>query len=157
MNTTSLTTQQLTKFILNRYDGLMPQATWGETSFFYNPDSKFARGTYFATIKEKDGDNDKASQLDREGVWRLNFGTVTKSFGGLFGPKPARPAKGGVIAGEYDFTKLDVLTPHPIYGWMGWVCILNPSQKSIDLILPLIDEYFQITKKRFEKRLIVIP
>ena len=32
------------------------------------------RGIYFCTIKEKDGDNDKASNLHRYAVFRVNFG-----------------------------------------------------------------------------------
>ena len=148
----NLILSELTNFIINRYDGLIPQNTWGENSFFYNPNMQFARGTYFATIKEKNGENDKPSHLDRDGIFRLNFGTKTKTFETLFGSKPVRPAKGGTITGEYDFTKLDILTPHPIYGWMGWVCILNPLQNSVDKILPLIDEYYEISKSRYAKK-----
>ena len=144
-----LSPDELSKFILDRYDGLIPQNTWGETSFFYNPNLTFTRGTYFITIKEKDGQNDKASDLDREDVYRLNFGVDKKTFLELFKHIPARPEKGGIIAGDYDFTKLDTLTPHPVYGWMSWLSILNPTKETLKEILPLIDIAYQITKKRF--------
>ena len=107
---------------------------------------------YFVTIKEKDGANDKASNLDRENVFRLSFGTDKKDFLKFFGEYSSRPGKSGVIIGEYDFQKLDTLMPHPVYGWIGWVCILNPTENSLQEILPLIDKYYDITKKRFGKK-----
>ena len=24
--------------------------------------------------------------------------------------------------------------PHPVYGWMTWVCVLNPTLKTIELM-----------------------
>ena len=148
-----MTVETLSEFILNRYQGLVPQNAWGETSFFYNLDFRFPRGTYFVTIKEKDGENDKVSNLNREGVFRLSFGTDKKDFLKLFGENPVRPGKSGVIIGEYDFQKLDTLMPHPVYGWASWVCILSPKKNSLKSILPLMDKYYEITKKRFEKKL----
>jgi hypothetical protein len=147
-----MTPEEMSKFLFDRYEGLIPQNTWGETSFFYNPGFKLSRGTYFVTIKEKDGDNDKASELDREGVFRINFGMAKKEFLETFGKLYARPAKGQIIDGDYNFTALDTLMPHPVYGWIYWVCVLNPSEKTLKEITPLIDSYYETTKKRFEKR-----
>jgi hypothetical protein len=53
--------------------------------FFYNPDNSLPKGIYFATIKESDGPNDKASNLDREGVFRLSIGIGKKNYQSLFG------------------------------------------------------------------------
>ena len=65
------------KDIINRitdsFEGLSPKASWGETSLFYNPEKRLPNGIYFCTLKEKDGENDKASGLNREGVFRLSF------------------------------------------------------------------------------------
>ena len=66
----------------------MPLSAWGEVSYFYNPGHRLKRGTYFTTIKQKDGKNDKGSQIDREGVWRLNIGVSKPVFKRLFGPPP---------------------------------------------------------------------
>ncbi|MGK8234671.1 DUF6194 family protein [Roseovarius sp. MS2] len=114
-------------FITNELDGVVPKDAWGETSYFYNPGHVFQRGTYFATIKQKDGANDRASHLDRSGVWRLNLGVSKEVFFGLFGPPPPRPGKGGVIDGGWDFAASDQLMPHPIYGWMSWINRLRTS------------------------------
>lgn len=76
------------------------------------------RGVYFATIKESNGQNDKASNLDRDGVFRLSFSLSNKRYKMLFGTKPKRVVKGYIVDTEDDFTKLNILTPHPIYAWM---------------------------------------
>ena len=133
-------------------DGVTAKAAWGETSYFYNPGNLFARGTYFATIKEKDGENDRASALNREGVWRLSMGVRTETFDTLFGPRPSRPAKGGVVDGPWDFERLDALTPHPVYGWMGWIAVLNPSADTFERCRPLIADAHARAVAAFDKR-----
>lgn len=137
------------------FNHVVAKASWGETAFFVNPGGRLPSGSYFATLKEKDGDNDRASNLDREGVFRLNFGPGRKPFEKIFGPPPARPAKGGVIEGPWDFTHADTLMPHPVYGWMSWMCMLNPSEKSFREIRPLIKEAYgralQSATRKLEK------
>lgn len=98
------TPDSVIQYLLDRFDGTRVVEAWGERSIFYNPGYKLPRGVYFATVKEKDGDNDKASRLDRAGMFRLNVGTTRPLFLERFGPPPARPGKGGVIDGPWDFT-----------------------------------------------------
>ncbi len=76
---------------------------------------------YFCTIEERDGENDRASVLMRDGVFRVSIGVSSATNVERFGPRPARPAKGGVVNTGHDFAALDVLTPHPVYAWMSWV------------------------------------
>jgi len=137
---------------LTRLDDVNVVETWGEISFFYNPGNRLARGTYFATIKDKDGQGDNGSCLDRTEVWRLNLGVSAKTFADLFGAKPVRPKKGKVIEGPWDFGKLDTLTPHPVYGWMGWVAILNPSISSWQSCQSLIEDAHTRARITFAKR-----
>ena len=124
----------------------------GETSYFYNPDDLFARGTDFATIKAKDGQNDRASHLDRGGVWRLNMGVSRGAFVELFGPPPARPTKGGVVEGPWDFTAADTLTPHPVYGWISWVAVSNPGRRTWVHCAPLLEDAHARARSTFETR-----
>ena len=135
--------KDLSSWLLSSFEGLEPKHSWGELSFFYNPDRRLEHGTYFLTIKEKDGPHDRASQLDRPGVWRLNFGLPRADFLERFGQLPARPLKGEAIQGPWDFTTLDQLTPHPVYGWMGWVAILNPSVDSFGMLKDSIAAAFR--------------
>lgn len=39
----------------------------------------------------------------------------------------------------HDLTALDVLLPHPVYGRLGWVCVLNPD-RTWPTVRALIDE-----------------
>jgi hypothetical protein len=39
--------------IVTEFDGVIPKASWGETSLFYNPGQVLPNGVYFCTIKEK--------------------------------------------------------------------------------------------------------
>jgi len=116
----------ITEYIESTFDDIHIVTAWGETSFFYNPHRKLPRGIYFATIKEKNGPNDRASNLDRSDVFRLNIGISKWTYRTLLGQQPSRPQAGGVIDTGHDFAALDQLFPHPVYGWMSWVAVLNP-------------------------------
>jgi Family of unknown function (DUF6194) len=50
--------------------------------------------------------------------------------------------------GLHDFTALDVLMPHPVYGQNHWVCVLNPSNATFEDIKPLIDEAYRVAVNR---------
>ena len=139
MNSHSLSQEVISQYILDRFDCINPLETWGELSFFVNPEMKLKRGKYFATLKSKDGKNDRASNLNREGVFRLNIGLPPREYEAIFGLRPPRPIKGSIIEGDYDFTTLDTLMPHPIYGWMGWIAILNPSKTNFDRFRDYLD------------------
>ncbi|TCD16758.1 hypothetical protein E0D97_03655 [Oricola cellulosilytica] len=147
-----MTPSQIIDALLQRFDGVTVVEAWGEKSLFYNPGRLLPRGVYFATLKEKNGDNDRASHLDREGIFRLNIGTTKPLFLERFGPPPPRPGKGGAVDGPWDFTALDTLTPHPVYGWMSWVAVVNPSEGSFHEIKPLIEAAYQKATTTFSKR-----
>ena len=151
--TTAMGASEVAEALATSFDGLLPMETWGELTYFYNPRGLLKRGTYFATIKQKDGENDRASQLDRPGVYRLNFSVPKPDYLERFGPLPGRAGKGGVIDGAWDFTALDQLTPHPVYGWMGWVSVLNPSAHTFEACRPLLALSYRKAVAAFEKRL----
>lgn len=138
--------------ITSHLDGVIPKSSWGETSLFYNPGNLLPNGVYFCTIKEKNGDNDKSSELDRDSVFRVSIGVGQENYESHFGTKPKRPAKGCIVNTGDDFTQLDKLMPHPIYAWMSWVQILSPSQASFDTIFPLIKDAHASAVIKFNKK-----
>jgi hypothetical protein len=144
-----MTSNQLIAQIRSKYCVLNLLNTNGEKTLFYNPDNLLTKGIYFVTIKEADGQNDKASDLNREGVFRLNLGVTKTTYEKLFGPKPSRPAKGGIVNTGHDFTKLNQLTPHPIYAWLHWVAILNPEGVALEQIWELLEESYQQALKKY--------
>ena len=149
----AISLDEISAYITQEFDDLALIDAWGERSFFYNPNSLLPRGVYFCTLKEKDGDNDNASHINRDGVYRFNFGLPSNTFIEIFGTKPKRPQKGEIIDGSWDFTELNKLTPHPVYGWMGWVAILNPTQEALSELKPYLHRSYEKAQQSFKKRL----
>ena len=108
----------------------------GDTFFIYDPQRNLPphRQLPFATIVTKDyGEFDNTSNLDRDGVWRLNIGLSRDTFKQLF-PEATT---------EYDYTKLDTLMPHPVYAPQSFVCVLNPSETTFEQLKPLLTEAYE--------------
>lgn len=138
--------------LVSKYPDIRVVEAWGETSLFYNPELRLPRGVYFSTIKEKDGKNDRASNLDREGIFRLNVGTSRSLFTKYFAQPPSRPKKGCVIHGDWDFTAINKLMPHPVYGWMNWVAVNNPDVDMFNGLAPILDAAYQKAISTFANR-----
>ena len=116
-----------------------PEIAWGDTFFIHHDDKhRFP----FATIVTKDyGDFDNRSNVNREGVFRLNIGVSKETFQSLFAAEA-----------QHDFTALDVLMPHPVYGENHWVSVLNPSDATFTELRPLFEEAYGIAAARVGKR-----
>lgn len=143
---------EILKYCLENLDGTVLVSSWGERGIFYNPDGKLKRGIYILTVKEKDGDHDKSSMLDRKDIYRVNLGVRKDTFSRIFGPTPKRPAKGGAVDMDYDFSLINTILPHPVYAWMGWICILNPSEERFEELKPFIQEAYECAKEKYLKR-----
>ena len=144
--------EEIINHIENAFEGAKPKSSWGETSLFYNPNNLLPNGVYFCTIKEKDGENDKASKLDRKGIFRVSIGLSKITYESKFGSRPTRPAKGCIICTNDNFTQTTKLMPHPIYGWMSWVKILNPDKNKFEKLLPLLKEVHSNAVIKFNKK-----
>lgn len=147
-----MTPEDILQYCLDHLEGTALVESWGGRGIFYNPGKRLKRGVYVLTVKEKDGENDRASQLDREGVFRVNIGVRKPTFTGLFGATPKRPGKGRVVDMAFDFTAGDQIIPHPVYAWMGWICVLNPSEETFEMLKPLIQEGYEYAKEKYEKK-----
>jgi hypothetical protein len=148
-----MTIDDIAAAILALDPGIVFDSNWGERALFYNPGGKLKKGIYIATFKERDGENDKASNLNRGGRFRLNVGLPKGAYFSLFGPPPFRPSAGHIVATGHDFTKSDLLTPHPVYGWMSWVAVINPSQATFDSLFPYLIQSLELAREKFKKRL----
>lgn len=128
--------------------GVQLERYYGERSLFYNPGRQAPLGTIFASIKEDDGPNDKASRLERDGVYRLAFQLTQAEFTQRFGKAPPRPPRGGTLTLDFDLTAPNQLTPHPVYAWMRWVQILAPTRDRFDELRPLLDQSLALAKQK---------
>lgn len=152
LQNTTIQPNTVHEYIIGHLEGVSVTETWGEKAFFYNPGNALKRGTYFATIKQSDSENDNASLLDRPEFWRLNMGVSKGTYLALFGPPPPRPGKGGVVEGDWDFAAPSLITPHPVYGWMSWVAVINPYGETWEKCCELLHDAHDRAAKRFRER-----
>ncbi len=112
----------------------------GGNAFFFAPgEERFP----FATLVTSD-QYDIFSDLNRPGVFRLNIGLSRETFCALF-PKAS-------AATIYDHAALDRLMPHPVYGGLFWVCVLNPGANTTAQIPALLAGARDIILARIAKR-----
>lgn len=135
------------QYITDTFDGIHTATAMGDTFFFYDPDGKFP----FATLVTNDNYDD-GSNLKRPSVYRLNIGVGKQTFHSLFGTPSSSDEDGGVESG-YDLTALDQFMPHPTYGRMYWVCVLNPSEETFQTkVQPLLAEAYERDVRKYAKR-----
>jgi hypothetical protein len=144
--------EEVIAYSLDTFPGLIEDWNWGERSLFYNPDCRLPKGTYFLTFKERNGANDSASRV-RSGDYRLNVGISKATFTDRFGPVPAKPAAGKVVQTEHDFSQRNRILPHPVYGWMCWIAILNPSYETFEEVKPLLSGAYERVVERYRSRM----
>ena len=146
-----LTIDQIVEYVQSSFPDVIADSNWGERALFYNPCRKLPKGIYFLTFKERDGANDHSSNIGT-GEYRLNVGISKRAFIERFGGIPDRPSSGGVVTTGHDFTKSNVVTPHPVYGWMCWIAVKNPSPETLEELKPLLAESYQVATEKFKKR-----
>lgn len=140
-------------YCVSNLDDVVLTDNWGERGIFYNPNGILKKGVYVLTIKEKDGENDKSSSLNRSNVYRVNVCLKKETFIKMFDYIPKRPEAGQIVKMDFDFKKMDTIMPHPVYAWMGWVCVLNPSEKTFKELKVMIQESYDFAKEKFAKRI----
>ena len=101
---------------------------------------------------------DQFSNLNRPSVFRLNIGIGKQTFRSLFG-EPSLPSGRDSAAissknsSDYDFTALDQIMPHPVYGRMLWVCVLNPSEETFETnVRQLLAEAYDLAVSKYKRR-----
>lgn len=125
-------------YITGTFAGVETASLDGNMFFFCGAERMFP----FATLMTNDV-NDQFSDLTRSGVFRLNIGVGKETFQALFGD----------AAREYDFTALDTIMPHPVYGRQRWVCVLNPSDATFAAtVRPLLAEAYGRDVRKHTKR-----
>ncbi len=149
---------QISQYITEKFEGVDVVVASGDSFFFYNPHSNVPPDHKFPFVTLVTSDiNDQFSNLNRSAVFRLNIGVGKQTFHTLFG-EPKLPLYGSMAESvdapsDYDFTVLNHLMPHPVYGRMYWVCILNPDDETFETrVLPLLVEAHEMAVDKYKKR-----
>lgn len=147
-----MTPASISDHILRTFEHVEVASAYGDLFFFYNPTPDGPNEIYFATVKVRDNDLDRASGLDRLGAFRLNMGVRRKTFVALFGKD--RSADDAVCdQSDYDYSEVNRLLPHPVYGGANWICVLNPTATTFEHeVAPLLAEAYERAVWQFHNR-----
>ena len=149
---------EISRYITETFEGVDVVTDAGNSFFFYNPDSNVPPDHRFPFVTLVTSDlYDQLSNLNRPSVFRLNIGIGKPTFRSLFGD-PARSSGrdraeiNDENANGYDFTALDQLMPHPVYGRMYWVCVLNPDQETFETkVRQLLAEAYDLAVSKYKR------
>jgi hypothetical protein len=118
-----------------------PEVAWGDSFFYYAPDGKMPTRTQpFATVVTKNYPEDERSELDRDGVYRVNIHPSRASF-----------EHWAARAGD-DPSALDRIIVHPVYGQLGWLAVVNPGPETTETARELLREAYELARNRYERR-----
>ncbi|MET7686499.1 DUF6194 family protein [Streptomyces sp. NPDC005483] len=121
-------------------DGDSPEIAWGDAFFYCTPDGRVPRNTQpYGTIVTKNYPDDTASDLDPPGRWRVNV-------------QVGRAALPELLGQRHDPATADVLLPHPVYGALGWICVVNPGERTTGTVVRLLREAHEAARARAVRR-----
>lgn len=135
-------------YILDTFSGVEIITVDGNNFYFYDPDPEgpgpHDRMFPFVTLMTNDV-NDAFSNLSRPGIYRLNIGVSKATYQSLFGADAPQLA-------DHDFTALDRIMPHPVYGSMYWVCVLNVGGQSMPKVEALLAEAYSTAVAKYDRK-----
>ena len=122
-----------------KLDNVQQEENFGYIFFFVGDDHRLP----FVSIGHSDNDFDTVSNLNREGVFRINIGVSKETYESLLAETDSE---------NVDYSVLDLFLPHPHYSKQHFVCILNPSQKNAEVTRQLMVEAHSISTSRQLKK-----
>ncbi|MGW7067301.1 DUF6194 family protein [Streptomyces sp. NPDC054855] len=124
-----------------------PEQAWGDAFFYYGPDGQMPTNIQpYGTIVTKDYPDDTASDLDPPGRWRVNIHVDRATFQELTGEHPRG------LNNSRDHAAADIVMPHPVYGVLGWVCVVNPDERTTSTVVRLLRDAHDAARARIERR-----
>jgi hypothetical protein len=124
---------------LAKLDNVQREDNFGYAFFFVGDDHLVP----FVSISDSDNEFDSVSNLNRDGVFRINIGVSRATFESLLGDSGSETV---------DYSALDVFLPHPHYSKQHFVCILNPSQENAEITKKLMVEAHAIAASRLQRK-----
>lgn len=117
-----------------------PPLSWGDAYFYFAPDGRMPERTQpYGTIITKDYPDDTSSALNAAGRFRVNIHV-------------GRERATSITDDDADPAAADVFRRHPLYGASGWVCVIEPAERTGDAVLTLLREAHEAARSRNERR-----
>ncbi|WP_040519168.1 DUF6194 family protein [Gordonia aichiensis] len=140
--------------VVSSFDGVLdvapveggdsPPLAWGDHFFYYAPNGQIPpRQQPYATIVTKNYPDDSRSELDAPDRWRVNIRVGADRFLALIGDTTRLSER------VWDYAATDVLLPHPVYRRQGWVSIVNPGPRTVEVAASLLREAHEAARLRF--------
>lgn len=127
-------------------DSGFPEVAWGDFFFYYAPDGQIPHNVQpYATIVTKDYPDDVGSDLDPDGRWRVNIHVGKAKFTELTGESMRD-------FGPRNFAAADVFLPHPVYGSLGWIAVVNPGARTMPSVVELLHTAHEDARRRATRR-----
>lgn len=123
-----------------------PEISWGDLFFYYAPDGQVPAGQPFATVVTKDYPGEPSSELSGADDFRVNIHASGEELRAIVGHDPKEQTR------DLDHSVRDVLLPHPVYGQLGWVAVVNPAERSSQHLRHLLTSAHDGAKRRVERR-----
>ncbi|MFH9552787.1 DUF6194 family protein [Streptomyces sp. NPDC017435] len=127
--------------------GEFPELAWGDAFFYYAPDGRIRENVQpYGTIVTKNYPDDAACDLDPPGRWRVNVHVDRAMFQELTGEEPRS------ISRPRDHAAADRVIPHPVYGALGWISVVNPGERTKETVVQLLRSAHEAARARFARR-----
>jgi hypothetical protein len=129
---------ELTRHITDTYTGVRVAENAGDLFFLYDPDNDLPPQRQMPFVTIVTGDHyDAASQLDRDGAYRVNIGLTKAGYAELIGQSTVD-----------DYTPRDQLLPHPEYAGQHWVCVVAPGIHTADTVRKLTADAYEFAARK---------
>ena len=132
-------TQAEVEAFVAELENVQREENFGYSFFFVGDDHRLS----FVTIANSDNEFDNVSNLNREGVFRVNIGVSKETFTNMIAKSSSE---------HVDYSVLNVFLPHPDYAQQNFVCILNPSGENVETTKKLIVEAHSIAAIRLQRK-----
>lgn len=125
--------------------GAFPELAWGDKFFYYSPSGTVPQNVQpYGTIVVKDYPDEPVADLAPDRA-RVNMQVDRDTFVRLIGVEPRSLGDG------YDYSTADQFFPHPAYGPMSWVSVIEPTT-TMDAALELLRTAHAAARARAERR-----
>jgi hypothetical protein len=133
---------ELTRHITDTFAGVRVAEHRGDLFFLYDPDGDLPPQRQLPFVTIVTGDHyDTASELDRDGAYRVNIGLTRAGYAEL------------ITESTVDsHTARDTLLPHPEYAGQHWVCVVNPGPRTADTVRRLIADAYEFAARKHTNR-----